>query len=245
MKNKYVAITGLAFGENKDMEKLSKYAKDGWLLEGIVGGFFYKLRKGEPCDIIHNLDYRMDANEEYFTIMKEAGWERIVSVGNEIHIFTAKTGTKPIYSDGETEQDKYITVRNQTKKGSIYTFIIGVVLYMLTIMSKRISEPLFFIMLGLFVVDTILFIFNFMPYVAYNFRVSQTNNGDNQKNENKIMNSINKLIIFLGAIPIVSGVTVIVKNKSVTAVTILLIIIGSFVIISTLISQIKDKKSNN
>jgi hypothetical protein len=245
MKNKYVSINGLAFSENKDMEKLSSYAKDGWLLEGIVGGgFFYKLRKGEPRDIIYNLDYQMDTNPEYLSIMKEAGWEHVISVGDQIHIFSAKPGTKPIYSDKETEQDKYITVRNQTKKGSIYTLIIGVVLCMLTIISNKIYEPLFFLMLGLLIVDVVVFVFNFMPYVAYNYRVSQTNNG-NKQDENIIMKSINKLMIFLGAVPIVFGVLAIVKNKSVTVVTVFLIIFGSFTIISTLISQKKDKKLNN
>ncbi len=40
MKNKYVMIGGFAFSEESDMEKLRNYAKKGWILEGIVGGFF-------------------------------------------------------------------------------------------------------------------------------------------------------------------------------------------------------------
>ena len=242
MKNKYVAITGFAFSENQDMEKLTKYAKDGWLLESIVGGFFYKLRKSEPSDIIYSLDYQTDANGDYLSIMKEAGWDHVVSVGNQIHIFSAKAGTKPIYSDNETEQDKYVTVKNQTKKGSIYTFITGIVLCLLMMVSKRIYEPLYYPMLVLFVVDIVVFVFNFMPYVAYNYRVVQTNNGDKEKSENKILKSVNKLIIGLSIIPIVSGVLVIVKNKSVSVDTVFLIVFGSFLIISTLISQ---KKGNN
>lgn len=245
MKNKYVMINGLAFSENQDMGKLASYAKDGWMLEGIVGGFFYKLRKSEPKEIIYNLDYQTDVNPEYLNIMKEAGWKHVVSVGNQIHIFSAKPGTKPIYSDIETEQDKYINARNQTKKGSIYTLIIGVILFMLTIISKGISEPLFYIILGLFVVDTVLFIFNFMPYVAYNYRVNQTTNGDKQNNENNIIKGLNKFFLFLGAVPIVFGVIAIVNNKSVSIASVIVIIYGSFVIISTLMSHKKDKKLNN
>ncbi|EDS77184.1 conserved hypothetical protein [Clostridium botulinum C str. Eklund] len=45
MKNKYVMIGGLAFSEEDDMSKLSSYAKEGWILEKIVLGFFYKLKK--------------------------------------------------------------------------------------------------------------------------------------------------------------------------------------------------------
>ena len=68
MKNKYVAIRGLAFSENSEMEKLSKYAREGWLLEDIVCGFFYKLRKGKPQNIVYSLDYQSNADEEYFSI---------------------------------------------------------------------------------------------------------------------------------------------------------------------------------
>lgn len=57
MKNKYVMIGGFAFSEESDMEKLRNYAKKGWILERVVGGFFYKLRKDEPQDIIYSLDY--------------------------------------------------------------------------------------------------------------------------------------------------------------------------------------------
>ncbi len=32
MKNKYVIISGLAFSEESDMEKLKNYASQGWIL---------------------------------------------------------------------------------------------------------------------------------------------------------------------------------------------------------------------
>lgn len=40
MKSKYVMIGGFAFSEESDMEKLRNYAKKGWILERVVGGFF-------------------------------------------------------------------------------------------------------------------------------------------------------------------------------------------------------------
>jgi len=55
MKSKYVMISGLAFSEEGDMEKLKNYASQGWILEDIVGGFFYKLRKDKPQNIVYNL----------------------------------------------------------------------------------------------------------------------------------------------------------------------------------------------
>ncbi|MPN33983.1 hypothetical protein SDC9_181475 [bioreactor metagenome] len=44
------------------MEKLKKYASQGWILEGIIGGFFYKLKNDKPQDIIYSLDYQTEAN---------------------------------------------------------------------------------------------------------------------------------------------------------------------------------------
>lgn len=40
MESKYVMIGGLAFSEENDMKKLRNYAREGWILDSIVGGFF-------------------------------------------------------------------------------------------------------------------------------------------------------------------------------------------------------------
>ncbi|MPM60484.1 hypothetical protein SDC9_107335 [bioreactor metagenome] len=80
-------INGLAFSEESDMEKLKDYASQGWILEDIVGGFFYKLRKDRPQNIVYSLDYQLDADGEYFTIFKEAGWKLVLSINKQMHIF--------------------------------------------------------------------------------------------------------------------------------------------------------------
>ena len=173
MKNKYVVINGMAFSEESDMEKLNKYANQGWILESVVGGFFYKLRKDEPQDLIYNLDYQTETNEEYFTIFKEAGWSLVLSVGNYIHIFSAQAGTNPIYSDRESEIDKYTSIRDKMKKGSLYSFILAIILIILSTLpvidNKFISKIIF----GLLIIDICVFVFNFMPYVAYNSKIKK------------------------------------------------------------------------
>ncbi|MGH4138321.1 DUF2812 domain-containing protein [Clostridium sp.] len=173
MKSKYVMISGLAFSEEGDMEKLKNYASQGWILEDIVGGFFYKLRKDKPQNIVYNLDYQTDTNEEYFTIFKEAGWKLVVSIENYMHIFSAQAGTKPIYSDCESEIDKYTSIRNRTRKGTLYSLIIAIVLMGLLVVSLIVIKPIFLIILGLLIIDIFIFVFNFMPYLAYNSRIKQ------------------------------------------------------------------------
>lgn len=173
MKSKYVMIRGLAFSEEDDMEKLKNYASQGWILEDIVGGFFYKLRKDKPQNIVYNLDYQTETNEEYFTMFKEAGWKLIVSIENYMNIFSAQVGTKPIYSDCESEIDKYTSIRNTTRKGTLYSLIIAIALMGLLVVSLMIIKPIFLIILGLLIIDIFIFVFNFMPYLAYNSRIKQ------------------------------------------------------------------------
>ncbi|AYE33825.1 DUF2812 domain-containing protein [Clostridium septicum] len=173
MKKKYVMIRGLAFSEEDDMEKLKNYASQGWILEDIVVGIFYKLRKDKPQNIVYNLDYQTETNEEYFTMFKEAGWKLVVSIENYMHIFSAQVGTKPIYSDCESEIDKYTSIRNTTRKGTLYSLIIAIALMGLLVVSLMVIKPIFLIILGLLIIDIFIFVFNFMPYLAYNSRIKQ------------------------------------------------------------------------
>ncbi|MBU3227097.1 DUF2812 domain-containing protein [Clostridium algidicarnis] len=175
MKNKYVMISGFAFSEESDMEKLKNYAKEGWILEDIVGGFFYKLKKDLNQEIVYSLDYQSEPSEEYFTLFKEAGWTPVVSVGNEMHIFSGPTGIKPIYSDKESEIEKYTRMKIQTGRGALYSFITGIVLMIILFVSVITIRPIFLIVLGLFMINIIVFIFNFLPYLAYNHRIRQIN----------------------------------------------------------------------
>lgn len=224
MKNKYVAIGGFAFTEESDMKKLSNYAREGWILDSIVGGFFYKLRKGTPQNIIYTLDYQDNVDEEYFSIFKEAGWNLVVSIGNKMNIFSAPVGTKPIYSDMDTEMEKYKIMKEQTKRGTVYSLLIGVILVISMIVSVIAVKSIFLILLGLFIIDIIVFIFNFMPYLAYNDRVKQLgkiNNGNK---------NLWKISMFAGALFIIAGVLNLIKKDYLSLIYISL---GIFFIISS------------
>lgn len=224
MKNKYVAIGGFAFTEESDMKKLSNYARKGWILDSIVGGFFYKLRKGTPQNIIYTLDYQDNVDEEYFSIFKEEGWDLVISIGNRMNIFSAPVGTKPIYSDMDTEMEKYKIMKEQTKRGTVYSLLIGVILVISLIVSVIAVKSIFLILLGLFIIDIIVFIFNFMPYLAYNDRVKQVgkiNNGNKK---------LWKISMFAGALFIIAGVLNLIKKDYLSLIYISL---GIFFIISS------------
>ncbi|WP_238884046.1 DUF2812 domain-containing protein [Clostridium sp. YIM B02551] len=213
MKSKYVIIEGFAFNEEGDMKRLSKYASQGWILESIVGGFFYKLKKDRPQNIVYSLDYQREANEEYFDIFKEAGWKHVISLGKQMHIFSAEAGTKPIYSDRETQIDKYEDIRFRTGKASLYSSIVGILLIGLLIFSFIAMRPIFLPILCLLFIDIVIFTFNFMPYVAYNSRIKQIEKDGGDKSEAINNKALWKLYIFIGIAFLALGILDLIDKK--------------------------------
>jgi hypothetical protein len=126
---------GLAFSEEKDMEKLRQKALNGWHLKGFrfLG---YELEKGECEDVIFNIDYRSlqpSEEEEYFDMFSCAGWTHVCSSSDKhIHIFKAKKGTKPIYSDVESSVDKLERLATPIK--GLAVFIVGLTIVLWFIM---------------------------------------------------------------------------------------------------------------
>ncbi|PLR95719.1 DUF2812 domain-containing protein [Bacillus sp. T33-2] len=107
-QTKYITSGGLAFSEDKDMEKLRRFSLKGWHVSDFkfMG---YALKRGESSDYIYSVDYRSlkeDEKEEYFYFFSSSGWTHIASEG-DIHLFRAHPGTKPIYSDRDTSVEKY------------------------------------------------------------------------------------------------------------------------------------------
>ncbi|GIP36290.1 DUF2812 domain-containing protein [Paenibacillus sp. J2TS4] len=123
-RTKYMMSSGLAFSEKKDMEKLRQKALKGWHLKKFrFAG--YELEKGEREDIIYSIDYRAlqpNEEEEYFEMFSHAGWTNVCS-SQDMHIFKAKKGTKPIYSDVESARDKLERLANPIK--SLVAFLVG------------------------------------------------------------------------------------------------------------------------
>lgn len=240
MKSKYVMINGLAFSEESDMEKLKNYASQGWILEKIVGGFFYKLRKDKPQNIVYSLDYQTEADEEYFTIFKEAGWKLVLSLGNQMHIFSAQAGTKPIYSDCESEIDKYTRMRNQTRRVTIYSLVIAIVLIVLLVVSAIAIRPIFLIILTLLVIDIFIFVFNYMPYLAYNSRIKQIKRDGSCKSRTVNSKITWKLYALTGVMFLVSGILDLIEKKY---FAVLFITLGTLYIVLSSVYYKKYKKS--
>ena len=213
MEYKYLMIGGLAFSEESDMRRLSEYAAKGWLLDSIKAGFFYKLKKGEPQNIIYSMDNQINPGEEYFEIFKEAGWTPVLLMGNQMHIFSAKEGTKPIYSDTQSETDKYLTMEKTTRKGTIISLIAAVVIIAFMALSLMLFKPAFLVLAGLLIIDLIVLVFNFMPYVAYKARIKEMkkNGSFNGKNFNE--KCIAVILAVASLIYVVEGIALLLKGR--------------------------------
>ena len=171
-KVKYIPSGGLAFYEEKEMKKLAKHAKEGWMLEKFAG-LGYKLRKEEPSDVEYSLDYQKEADDEYFTFFEAAGWSHVCSAGNEIHIFNAPTGTKPIYTDRPTTIEKYEREKKQMGKAALPFFISTVVFWLLSVSSNLgwVPESITYLFQGLGIVSLIILIFPGLPYLSYQLKL--------------------------------------------------------------------------
>lgn len=124
---KSVMCGGFAFTEEKDMKKLSKLAKEGWILDSFKY-LSYQLKKSEPQDLIYCVDYK-DSKEDlegYFDIFEDSEWEHVCSY-ECYHFFKAPTGTAPIYTDTDTLNTKYKWISKELNKTIIIIAITAII----------------------------------------------------------------------------------------------------------------------
>lgn len=124
-ETRYQLSAGLAFAEEKEMDKLGKLAAEGWLLEGFAF-LGFRLRKGQPQQLIYSLDVQ-DVGErervEYEQTFMASGWQLVCSTGN-MHIFSAVPGTQPIYSDITSLRQKYMRASSFFKWASLILWLL-------------------------------------------------------------------------------------------------------------------------
>lgn len=156
------------------MEKLSRYAGKGWILENFAL-FGFKLRKGNPQKLTYSLDYQTNPDEEYFAFFQESGWSHVCSAGNEMHIFSAPPGTKPIYSDQATLVEKYAHEQRRTGKFSVFSLILTLFFFTLTFLAKYqvLPDVMSYIRYPLAILSMVLLTFSGLPYLAYRRKVKK------------------------------------------------------------------------
>ncbi|MBK5345569.1 DUF2812 domain-containing protein [Bacillus sp. TH44] len=155
-ETKYITSFGIAFSENKDFKKLRKYAAKGWIVKRFKR-MGYELEKGNAEDVIFSLDIReLGENdlEEYVEMFELAGWEYVCSSYN-MHLFKAKPGTKPIYTDAETKREKIKNVRKPVISTVAISTALVIVSYIVSSMSSGLLSTIFEIVFMFSIVITI------------------------------------------------------------------------------------------
>lgn len=155
-QTKYIMSGGLAFSEDKDMEKLRRFSSKGWHVSDFkfMG---YTLKKGESSDYIYSVDYRSlkeDEEEEYFDFFSTSGWSHIASEG-DIHLFRAKPNTKPIYSDRDTSVEKYENLARSMNYFAIPFVLITVLAWVGAVISSGTLQSILFVLAVIFTVIAI------------------------------------------------------------------------------------------
>ncbi|GIO22676.1 DUF2812 domain-containing protein [Oceanobacillus sp. J11TS1] len=155
-QTKYIMSKGLAFSEEKDMEKLRRFSLKGWHVSDFkfMG---YSLEKGESSDYIYNVDYRSlkeQEEEEYFDFFSSSGWTHVASEAN-IHLFRAHPGTKPIYTDQETTVEKYRRPSSSIKNFAISLVLLTVLMWVGVIISTGLLNSVLIILAAILSIITV------------------------------------------------------------------------------------------
>ena len=167
-QTKYLMMGGFAFSENSDMKKLKKLAKKGWLLKGSKF-LSYQLEKGEPKDLDFAVDYRDELDEDYLMTFEKSGWKLELSVGN-VHVFSAKEGTQPIYTDKDSEMEKLKCQELYFKKPAIFSSLLLVAFLVLDVLIIPATGLIHFIWTMGITALIIATVFTGMPYLGYKIR---------------------------------------------------------------------------
>ncbi|WPC39498.1 DUF2812 domain-containing protein [Clostridium sp. JS66] len=195
---KYVMSKGIAFSEHEEMQILSEYASKGWFLYefAFLG---YRLKKADPEKLQYALDYRNNADEEYFSYFQEAGWHHVCSAENMIHIFSAPQGTKPIYTDNNTESEKYINQYKSMKKVAIPSLLCSVLFIVLMLLAEysHISNIYVIIFAILLLPTAILAVITTLPCISYYKKINETERVYSSSKMHKIVDKLSVIMIII------------------------------------------------
>lgn len=175
-QTKFILSGGLAFDEEKDMKKLADLAQKGWVFEkfSFMG---YKLKKSSPAEVQYALDYRKEADEDYFAYFEEAGWRHEGTAGEYIHLFSAPKGIAPIYTDQSSILEKYQIEKKSMGKAALWMLFVNIALaavfYLFTTASfyQTYDTPIKLTFTIIQSLALICLIFTGLPYLGYVYRV--------------------------------------------------------------------------
>ena len=94
-------VAGLSCCVDEDLQRLSQWAAEGWQVVA-VRRMAVVLERTSPARVEFALDYQHYPDDEYFELCRIAGWVHVVSLSQSIHLFSAPSGTRSMFSVHDT-----------------------------------------------------------------------------------------------------------------------------------------------
>ncbi|HDR8066584.1 TPA: DUF2812 domain-containing protein, partial [Bacillus cereus] len=108
--------------------------------------------------------------EEYIEMFELAGWEYVCSSYYGVHLFKAKPGTKPIYTDKETKQEKIKILRQPVMSAVVISMAMSIVSYLVHSVSSGVLSTTFSIVFLFSLAITIPMLMTLMATYYHSFR---------------------------------------------------------------------------
>ncbi len=137
------------------------------------------LEPAPPEQLIFALDYLYEPDEVYIALCRASGWERVVTMDGMIHVFKAAPGTPTMFSTTESQQ-KLQRVHRRLLVPVIASTVVTVLVWWAMVQwgqpwrAQREPQWLLLVstlgMFGVVVAVQTLFMYTFMPWLAYRLR---------------------------------------------------------------------------
>jgi len=172
--------SGLAFAEERDLQRLSTWAAEGWRLAKIEH-LWMILEQAPPEQVIFAIDYQEAPDTEYFEMCSAAGWHHVTSVEKQIHLFKAAPGTAAIFSATDSAT-KYERAARMFAKPALWSSVGLVVSWVLLFgviqpwqmaqQNSTLGVVVEIIALIVMLVVATISIFTALPWAAYRLRLA-------------------------------------------------------------------------
>ncbi len=174
---KTILNMGLAFSEEKVLKKFSKLASEGWMLKEAKFSK-YIFEKSDPDELVFNTDMRVleteSEKEEYIEMFEVGGWNYICSI-NSIHYFSSKKGNVSMFTDTDTNVEKYLESISICKKAVIITLPIVSISVLLDVLNitKDLNEVILNFQFLITLLSIALLIPSSMTFIGLKLRVKK------------------------------------------------------------------------
>lgn len=171
--------SGLAFAEEYDLQRLTQWAAEGWRVVQIKGMYMI-LEQASPEQAIFAIDYQDAPDSDYFEMCAAAGWQHVMSVEQQIHLFKSTPGTAAIFSPADATT-KYQRAARMFAKPALWSSIgvavslallFGVVVPWVEMQESILARAVEIVALIIVCVLATISIFTVLPWLSYRMRLT-------------------------------------------------------------------------